>query len=79
MKLFINNVSNLIVQTIIAFQLTFIFCCKSIFAMKPDLITKIAAESENKKLRRQKISEELKILKTDNILCKQYFSRVITD
>ena len=79
MKLFIDNVSNLIVRTIIASQLTSMFCSKSVFAMEPDLMTKIAAKSEDKKLRRQEISEKLKILEAGNILCKQYALRVTTD
>lgn len=78
MKLFIDNVPNLIIRTIITFKLVFIFCSKSIFAIKLDLITKIAAKSKNKKLRRQEISEKLKVLKLGNIFCKQYALRVIT-
>lgn len=76
MKLFIDNVPNLVVRTVIASQLTSMFCPKSVFAMEPDLVTKIAAESEDKKLRRQEISEKLKALEAGNILCKQYALRV---
>ncbi len=79
MKLFIDNVSNLIIQTIIAFQLTFMFCFKSVFEINFDMMTKIASESENKKLRCQEINEKLKVLKVDNTLCKQYALRVTSD
>lgn len=79
MKLFIDNVSNLIVRAIITFQLTFMFCFKSVFAMNLYIVTKIVSESEDKKLQRQEISEKLKILKADNTLCKQYAHRVTSD
>ncbi len=79
MKLFIDNVSNLIVRAIIAFQLTFMFCLKSVFEMNFDMMMKIASESENKKLRRQEIDEKLKVLKASNTLCKQYALRVTSD
>ncbi len=68
MKLFINNVPNLMVRAIIASQLTSMLCLKSVFAMDPYIVTKIASESEDMKLQRQKISENLKALKADNTL-----------
>jgi hypothetical protein len=76
MKLFIDNVSNLIVRAIIASQLTFMFCLKSVFEMNFDMVTKIASETEDKKLRRQEIGGKLKALKAGNTLCKQYALRV---
>ena len=76
MKLFIDNVSNLIVRAIIASQLTFMFCLKSVFGMNFDMVTKIASETEDKKLRRQEIGGKLKALKAGNTLCKQYALRV---
>jgi len=79
MKLFIDNVSNLIVRAIIASQLTFMFCLKSVFEMNFDMVTKIASETENKKLRRQEIGGKLKVLKAGNTLCKQYALRVTSD
>lgn len=79
MKLFINNVSNLIVRAIITSQLTSMFCFKSVFAMNFYIVTKIASESEDKKLQRQEISEKLKVLKAGNTLCKQYAHRVTSD
>jgi hypothetical protein len=76
MKLFIDNVPNLVVRAIIASQLTSMFCPKSVFAMDPYIVTKIASESEDKKLQRQEISEKLKALEAGNTLCKQYAHRV---
>ncbi len=72
MKLFIDNVSNLIVRAIIASQLTFMFCLKSVFGMNFDMVTKIASETEDKKLRRQEIGGKLKALEVGNTHCKQY-------
>lgn len=76
MKLFIDNVPNLVVRTTIASQLSFMFCPKSVFAMSSDMVTKIASESADKKIRRQEISEKLKALEAGNALCKQYALRV---
>lgn len=76
MKLFIDNVPNLVVRTIIASQLTSMLCPKSVFAMDPSTVTKIASESDDKKLQRQKINEKLKALEAGNNLCKQYAHRV---
>jgi len=76
MKLFIDNVPNLVVRAIIASQLTSMFCPKSVFGMDPDMVMKIASESEDKKLRRQEIGEKLKALEAGNTLCKQYALRV---
>lgn len=76
MKLFIHNVPNLVVRAIIVSQLASMFCPKSVFAMDSDTVTKIASKSEDKKLRRQEISEKLKFLEARNTLCKQYALRV---
>jgi hypothetical protein len=76
MKLFIDNVPNLVVRAIIAFQLSSIFCPKSVFAMSPDLVTKIASETEQNRVRRREINEKLKALEAGNDLCKQYALRI---
>lgn len=76
MKLFIDNVPNLVVRTTIASQLASMFSPKSVFAMESNIVAKIASESEEKKVRRQEISEKLKALEAGNALCKQYALRV---
>jgi hypothetical protein len=76
MKLFVDNVPNLVVRAIIASHLPSIFCPKSVFAMDPDLVTKIASETEDKRVRRQEISDKLKALEAGNDLCKQYALRI---
>lgn len=76
MKLFIDNVPNLVVRTTIASHLASMFCPKSVFAMDSNIVAKIASESEEKKVRRQEISEKLKALEAGNALCKQYALRV---
>lgn len=76
MKLFIDNVPNLVVRAIIASQLSCMFCPKSVFAMDPNIVTKIASEPEDNKVRRQELSDKLKALQAGNALCKQYALRV---
>jgi len=44
--------------------------------MNFDMVTKIASETEDKKLRRQEIGGKLKALEAGNTLCKQYALRV---
>ena len=75
MKLFIDNVPNLVVRAIIASRLPSMFCPKSVFAMNPELVTKIASETEDKRLQREEISVKLKALEAGNVLCKQYALR----
>jgi hypothetical protein len=75
MKLFIDNVPNLVVRAIIASRLPSLFCPKSVFAMNPELVKKIASETEDKRLQRQEISVKLKALEAGNDLCKQYALR----
>lgn len=74
-KLFIDNVPNLVVRAIIASRLPTMFCPKSVFAMGPDLVKKIASETEEKTIRRQEISDKLMALEAGNDLCKQYALR----
>ena len=76
MKLFIDNVPNLVVRANIASRLSTLFCPKLVFAMKPELVTKIASESEEKKAQRQDIGSRLAALEAGNDLCKQYALRV---
>ncbi|KAH6676259.1 dynamin family protein [Halenospora varia] len=76
MKLFIDNVPNLVVRAIIVSRLPSLFCPKSVFAMDPDLVKKIASETEDKRLQRQEITVKLKALEAGNDLCKQYALRV---
>jgi len=76
MKLFVDNVPNLVVRAIIASRLPSMFCPKSVFAMDPELVKDIASETEDKRLRRQEINDKLKALEAGNNLCKQYALRV---
>jgi hypothetical protein len=52
------------------------FCPKSVFAMSPELVKKIASETEEKTIQRKEISEKLMALEAGNNLCKQYALRV---
>lgn len=76
MKLFIDNVPNLVVRANIASRLSTLFCPKSVFVMKPDTVKKIASETEEKKAQREDICSRLKTLKAGNDLCRQYALRV---
>ena len=76
MKLFIDNVPNLVVRANIASRLSTLFSPKSVFAMSPDTVKKIASETEEKKSQRQEICGRLKSLEAGNDLCKQYALRV---
>jgi hypothetical protein len=78
MKLFIDNVPKLVVRANIASRLSTLFCPKSVFAMDPDTVKKIASETEEKKSQRQEICSRLKSLEAGNDLCKQYALRVIS-
>ena len=76
MKLFIDNVPNLVVRAIIASRLPSLFCPKLVFAMDRELVSKIASETEEKKFQRQEIMSRLNALEAGNSLCKQYAQRV---
>lgn len=76
MKLFIDNVPNLVVRANIASRLSTLFCPKSVFAMNPVTMRKIASETEEKKAQRQEVCSKLESLKAGNNLCKQYALRV---
>ena len=72
MKLFIDNMPNLVARAIVASYLPSLFCPKSGFAMDPDLVKKIASETEDDRLKRQEIFIKLKALEAGNNLSKQY-------
>jgi len=61
----------MVVRVIIASRLLSMFCPKSVFATNADLVKTIASKTEDKKLRRQEISDKLKALEAGNDLCKQ--------
>ncbi|TKA65559.1 hypothetical protein B0A49_06862 [Cryomyces minteri] len=76
MKLFVDNVPNLVVRAIIASQLPSMFCPKSVYAMDSATVKKIASETEDKQIRRRELSEKLAALDAGSALCKQYALRV---
>jgi hypothetical protein len=63
MKLFIDNVPNLVVRAIIASHLPSMFCPKSVFAMDPALVTKVASETEDKRVEGAKLGTSLRLWK----------------
>ncbi|KAF1960874.1 hypothetical protein CC80DRAFT_590193 [Byssothecium circinans] len=55
------------------------FCPKSVLAMSPDLIKRIASELEDKTIQRKEINDKLVALEAGNDLCKQYALHVTSD
>ncbi|TKA53129.1 hypothetical protein B0A49_11929 [Cryomyces minteri] len=76
MKLFIDNVPNLVVRAIIVSQMPSMFCPESVYAMDSATVKKIASESEAKQIRRRELSEKLAALDAGSALCNQYALRV---
>lgn len=75
MKLFVDNVPTLAIQAVIIAQVPSMFCPKSVFAMDSELVSKIASESEEKKLYREELSRKLGTLDSGRQICKQYAAR----
>ena len=75
MKLFMDNVPTLAIQAPIARKLDEILCPTTVFRMPPDLVTKIAGESEEKVQEREKILSRLNTLEAGAQICRQYAMR----
>ena len=75
MKVFLDNVPTLVIQETIVNQLPRMFCPESVFAMKSDLVEKIASESEARRLQREEFIRKLGTLETGYGICKQYVGR----
>lgn len=75
MKLFVDNVPTLAVEAVIIAQVPSMFCPKSVFAMDSELVSKVASESEEKKLYREELNRKLGTLDNGRQICKQYSAR----
>ena len=71
MKVFLDNVPTLVIQETIVNQVPRMFCPESVFTMESDLVKKIAAESEIKRLRREELTRKLGTLTAGYGICKQ--------
>ncbi|KFY80386.1 hypothetical protein V499_00757 [Pseudogymnoascus sp. VKM F-103] len=75
MKLFMDNVPTLAIQAPIVRKLDEVLCPTAVFRMPPDLVAKIAGESEEKMQEREEILSKLSTLETGAQICRQYAMR----
>ena len=72
MKLFMDNVPCLAIQSPIIRQLPSIFCPTAVSSMDSDLLEKIAGESKDKVLLRKELKLTLAKLRDGARMCKMY-------
>ena len=72
MKVFLNNVPSLVIQETLINPVPFMFCSESVFAMKLNLVKKIALESKTKRFQREELTQKLRTLNAGYNICKQY-------
>ena len=75
MKLFTDNVPTLVIQASIVRGMHNILCPTNVFAMDPELVAKIAGESEDKVLEREELLRKLATLEAGSRICNQYALR----
>ena len=72
MKLFIDNVPNLVTEVAIIAPLPALFEPKDIFEMRDHDVARITAESAENKLRRGELNGKLAVLEDGAKTCKEY-------
>ena len=72
MKLFIDNVPNLVTEVAIISPLPTFFQPKDVLEMTDQEISAITAESKENKARRDELSSQLVVLKDGAKTCKEY-------
>lgn len=75
MKLFMDNVPTLTIQAPIIRKLDEVFCPTAVSDMTPELVMKIAGESEDKVRDREEILLKLGILEAGARVCKEWALR----
>ena len=75
MNLFTDNVPTLAIQAPIIREVPKIFCPTAVFSMDPDMIKRIAAETEEKVSERNTVLRRLAILENGALICKRYAKR----
>ncbi|PMD54742.1 uncharacterized protein K444DRAFT_539458 [Hyaloscypha bicolor E] len=75
MNLFTDNVPTLVVQAPIIREVPKIFCPTAVFSMDPDVINRIAGETEEQIMERDSILRRLATLEKGALICKQYAKR----
>jgi hypothetical protein len=72
MKLFMDNVPTLAIQAPIIRKLDEVFCPSAVSNMTPELVTKIAGESEDKVRDREETLSRLDVLEAGARVCKDW-------
>lgn len=75
MKLFIDNVPTLVTEVTLLAPIPHTFCPKAVFKMKPEIVTKIAAESDERKSEREELTRKKNVLDAGRRICRQYAAR----
>ena len=70
-----DNVPSLAIQAPIVLKVPSMLCPKSVFSMDPELVAKIAGESDEKIMYREEIQRKLATLRAGARICKQYATR----
>lgn len=72
LKRFIDNVAVDLVETELVAKLCDIFCPISAYEMPPDMIERIARESEDNRRLREQLREQLDVLAQGSDFCRRF-------
>lgn len=75
MKSLIDNVAIYIIEALLVTTLEELFPPARVLQMKPDLISKITAESSDNRFQREQLSRNLMVLQAGIATCKRYSGR----
>lgn len=78
MKLFIDNIPTLVTEVMLLAPITRMFCPRVVYKMKPEMVARIASESEEKKLKREELSRKLRTLESGWGICRRHVARMKT-
>ena len=78
MKSVIDNIANQAVETQLVGKLGELLSPARVIQMKPDLVGKIAAESSDNRLQRERLTRKLVVLQAGLDSCKKHVGRPTT-
>lgn len=78
MKSIIDNIATQAVETLLVGKLGDLLSPACIMKMKPDLVSKIAAESSDNQSQREQLTRKLVVLQAGLETCKKYVGRPTT-
>lgn len=78
MKSIIDNIATQAVETLLVGKLGDLLSPARIIQMKPDLVGKIAAESSDNRLQRERLTRKLVVLQAGLERCKKHVGRPTT-